>query len=96
MSQDLTIRPQFTAEDVANYVAEYLAKPGNSLGGNLHAVLSDENVDRDSIYFCYGYASAKHDDLGCRLSNLLLGLTTKGRIRAIRLGREKCRTDAQV
>lgn len=41
-----------TVAEVLPLVNAYYAKPGNSVGGNLHIVLDDCNVEDGHVEFC--------------------------------------------
>jgi len=52
----------------------------NPAGGSLHIVLDDGNLGDNSVSFCYGYASAKEDNLGVHIAFLMELMNIKQRI----------------
>lgn len=73
--------PKPTVPDVLPLVHAYYAKPGNSVGGNLHLVLEDANVDDRHVAFCLKVAEDAHDDDGAAIARLLLRMSRTQRIR---------------
>ena len=57
---------------ISKMARAYCAK--NAVGGNLHIVLDDGNVDDSHLTWCEGYACAKDDDEGERLARALARL----------------------
>jgi hypothetical protein len=53
---------------------EYYNLPGNDLGGSLHVVLDDGNVEGQHVLFCMDRASDEGDSLGEVLARELLCL----------------------
>jgi hypothetical protein len=51
---------------------EYYSMEGNKVGGNLHIILDDGNINDSSINFCLNQATIKGDKLGIELCKLLL------------------------
>ena len=51
-----------TIPEVLPQIREYYAKPGNSVGGSLHVVLEDGNVDDFSVMAC-AVIAIRDDDL---------------------------------
>jgi hypothetical protein len=64
-----------TVPEVIGIVRDYYAKPGNSMGGSLHLVLEDGNIDDDSVRFCLQWAIEKGDQDGIGLAGMLLTMT---------------------
>lgn len=60
-------------------VAEFLAMPGNEVGGLLHIVLDDSNVEEEHIEWCREQARAANDEDVFWLAQLLLTLTEEQR-----------------
>ena len=54
---------------------EYYNIPGNELGGNLHIVLDDGNIEDGSIDFCLKQAEEKNDPKGIQICKLIFELT---------------------
>lgn len=60
---------------VKQLIIYYCSLPGNGAGGKLHIVLSDLNVDNDSLDFCKNECQKHHDNLGVFLINVLYEFT---------------------
>ena len=62
-----------------NYIVqkckEYYQKPGNSVGGNLHIVLDDGNLENSHIQHCKETCIKEHDHDGSKICTLLLQCT---------------------
>jgi len=58
--------------DLVRPAWEYYQREGNSVGGNLHIVLDDGNVERSHVEFCLERATAEGDEAGVVLARLLL------------------------
>lgn len=50
----------------------YYFQEGNSVGGNLHIILNDGNIENSDIQYCLKLCKEKNDLLGIELSELLL------------------------
>ena len=70
-----------TVPDVLPLVDRYYAMPGNSVGGTLHAVLEDGNVDDQSILICRGWAEKKGDTDAVEIADMMLAMTKTQRKR---------------
>ena len=57
----------------------YYSKPENCVGGSLHIVLDDENIEDEHIKWCKNYAKEKGDNEGVLLAELLLKATIQQR-----------------
>lgn len=68
-----------TIPDVLPVANAYYAKPGNSVGGNLHIVLEDGNVETSFVKWCIDEATKQNDADGVALGNLLLQMSTTQR-----------------
>lgn len=64
--------PKPTIPEVAPLIAAYYAKPGNEVGGSLHIVLDDGNIERYHVEFCRRYAEEHNDPDGAALAEILL------------------------
>lgn len=64
-----------TIPDVAPFIEMYYRLPGNSVGGSLHIVLDDGNIDRSFVEYCKEYALEKQDYFGAALANILLRMS---------------------
>lgn len=69
------MRTKPTIPEVMPLVKAYRALPGNSVGGSLHVVLDDGNIDDGSVIHCRRYASERRDDKGVELADLLLQMS---------------------
>ena len=58
-------------ENFKKLKTEYYAIKGNSVGGNLHIVLDDDNYDDESINFCEQACIKSNDEKGKELCKLL-------------------------
>lgn len=61
-----------TVPEVLPLVRAYYAIPGNGVGGHLHVVLDDGNVEDHFVQFCREDAIAAGDAKGLELADLLL------------------------
>ena len=68
-----------TIPEVIPIVKAYYAKPGNGVGGALHIVLDDENVEDEHIEYCKQYAAEIGDTDGIALAELLLRMSKSQR-----------------
>lgn len=64
-----------TVPEVLPLVRAYYAMPGNGVGGNLHIVLDDANVDDGSVHFCINAAREAGDTEGVKLGEVLLAMS---------------------
>lgn len=55
--------------------------PGHGVGGSLHSVLEDSNLERSSIAWCRAYALKEGDTEGARIAESLLRLSRRQRTR---------------
>jgi hypothetical protein len=58
----------------------YISELGNVVGGNLHIVLSDGNVNDGCVKFCIQEAEKNSDWVGAALGKCLLELTEEERM----------------
>ena len=70
-----------TVLDVIPMVRAYYAKPGNIVGGSLHIVLDDMNVDDSHVEWCLAYAIRKNDTDGVALAKVLLQMSKTQRLK---------------
>lgn len=61
--------------EVLPLVRAYYQKPGNGVGGNLHIVLDDGNVEDSHVLFCLECAEQEGDADGIQLCQMLLQMT---------------------
>ena len=73
--------------DVLPLVEEYYRKPGNMVGGNLHVVLEDHNIQNYHLDFCLKEAHAVGDEDGVMLAELLLKMSKTQRLKICRTHR---------
>jgi len=71
-----------TVPDVIPLIEAYYKKPGNEVGGNLHVVLDDYNIDTASVQFCLDQATAENDADGVKLAEMLLQMSRTQRLKA--------------
>ena len=74
-----TIKP--TVPDVLPLVNAYVAKKGNGVGGVLHLVLANKNIDNSHIKFCLAQAIEKEDVDGIHLAGILLKMSKTQRLK---------------
>lgn len=72
--------PDFSPErpsvpEIAEKIREYYTRPGNSVGGSLHVVLDDGNLQPSHIEYCLKYAVESGDSEGAELARALLQMT---------------------
>ena len=74
-----------TVPEVLPLVQAYRDKPGNAVGGSLHVVLDDGNIEDSSIQFCREYAAERGDVDGIALCDLLIQMskTQRSKISAL-------------
>lgn len=68
-----------TVPQVLPLALAYYAKPGNGVGGALHIVLDDGNLDNESINYCITFAIARGDVDAFNLGKLLLQMSATQR-----------------
>ena len=64
-----------TREEVSKLVKDYYAKPDNLVGGNLHVVLDDGNIQDYHIELCLKQAEEERDEDGIILAKALLEMS---------------------
>lgn len=70
-----------TIPEVLPLVKAYVRKPGNEVGGSLHIILDDHNIDDKSCWFCYGFAAGKDDKDGIKIAELLTRMSKTQRLK---------------
>jgi hypothetical protein len=70
-----------TVPDVLPFVDWWYRQPGNAVGGSLHIVLDDTNIDNDSLVFCANYAHEHGDWDGVVLAGMMLQMSKTQRLR---------------
>jgi hypothetical protein len=68
-----------TVPEVLPLVKAFYAKPGNGVGGKLHVVLEDRNVETSHVQFCLDAAKEAGDEDAVALAELLLRMSTTQR-----------------
>ena len=64
-----------TIPDVIPKLREFMLKPENGVGGNLHIVLEDGNVSDGDVVFCINNAIERGDKDGEELARMLLKMS---------------------
>ena len=64
-----------TVPEVLSIVKAYYSKPNNGVGGSLHIVLEDGNIETHHIEFCKENARKNNDLDGVALAELLLKMS---------------------
>ena len=70
-----------TVPDVLPIAKAYLAKPGNAVGGSLHIVLDDGNVQDSHVDHCIERARERGDEDGVLLATLLRQMSRTQRLK---------------
>jgi hypothetical protein len=68
-----------TIPEAIPLLREFANAPGNGVGGSLHIVLEDGNVKDSDVASCIEYARQRGDDLGVKVGELLLSMSTTQR-----------------
>ena len=71
-------------DEIHGAVTHYYRRPGNEVGGPLHLVLDDYNLDDASIDFCIEAAAERGDDAGVALGRAIRNLTRRQRRALVR------------
>lgn len=64
-----------TVPEVLPLIKAYYAKPGNGVGGWLHIVLDDGNIETSHIEYCKQSAIEHNDADGVAIADLLLRMS---------------------
>ena len=64
-----------TVPEVLPLIKSYYAKPLNGVGGSLHIVLEDGNIEDGHIEYCKQYAIEQNDTDGVMIADLLLRMS---------------------
>jgi hypothetical protein len=78
-----------TIPEVHPLVVAYYAKPGNSVGGNLHLVLENKNVSNGHVIHCLTTAIDNDDQDGEILARKLLGMSKTQRLKLANMSKTK-------
>lgn len=78
-------KPKPTIPEVEPLVRSYYSKPGNSVGGTLHIVLDDCNIKDSNVRWCLEECSRIGDEDGKRISELMLRMSRRQRLRLANL-----------
>ena len=70
-----------TIPEVVPLCKAYYAKEGNSVGGSLHIVLEDGNVENHWVQSCREWAVEAGDDDGVALADILLKMSKTQRMK---------------
>ena len=73
-----------TIPEVLPLAKAYVRKPWFGVGGNLHIVLDDGNIENSNILFCQDLCRGDKDVDGERLCGLLLQMTKTQRRKIVR------------
>lgn len=69
------ITPKPTVPEVLPRARDYVARPGNEMGGRLHIVLEDGNYEDRHVKFCHDQCVLDGDHEGEFLCDLLLAMS---------------------
>jgi hypothetical protein len=64
-----------TVADVVKMVNAYYRLDGNSVGGNLHVVLSDGNLETKHVEYCRNHAAEQGDVQGVEIADAMLAMS---------------------
>jgi len=64
-----------TIPEVMPLIKAYYAISGNGVGGNLHIILDDGNIDNEDVKFCLDECKKSCDSEGVILCGLLLRMS---------------------
>lgn len=70
-----------TVPEVEPLVIAYCAKDGNGVGGSLHIVLDDGNVNDGHVEWCIEHARELGDEDGVKLGKILLQMSKTQRLK---------------
>lgn len=70
-----------TVPEVMPLIEAYYAKSGNGVGGSLHIVLEDGNVEDHHVRWCLECAEKHGDTDGVELAKLLLAMSKTQRLK---------------
>lgn len=70
-------------DDVLPLCERYYEQAGNELGGSLHILLDDFNVEHQHVEFCILQASLNQDQFGAALAGLILVLSKTQRLKLV-------------
>lgn len=70
-----------TIPEVVALLKVYCAKPGNGVGGALHIVLDDGNIDDRHVLWCKAHATEIGDQDGAVIAEKLVSMTKTQRKR---------------
>lgn len=73
--------PKFTVPEVLPLVQAYYSIPGNGVGGSLHIVLDDDNVQDWCVDACIERATEKGDHRGEALARILRSMSRTQRLK---------------
>jgi hypothetical protein len=76
MNQDKPLVPE-----VAQKIKAYLSIPGNEIGGNLHLVLQNGNIQDKHVLFCKQQATESGDSMAAELADTLLKMSKTQRLK---------------
>lgn len=74
-----------TIPEVLPLIKEYLKRPENVVGGNLHIVLDDGNITNGNIEFCHRQAAQHGDTTGMEIAKNLLMMSMTQRKKIVEL-----------
>lgn len=84
MGSDLKQNTMTKIEQIIEAAREYYSVPGNEVGGNLHIVLDDGNINNRHIEWCINEASKQGDEKGVALGKMLLDCSITQRKKVIK------------
>lgn len=73
--------PRLTVPDVLPRVKAYVNQPGNGVGGRLHIILDDGNVQDHDVQWCIDNALEVGDVEAAEIGRLLLSMTKTQRLK---------------
>ena len=74
-------RTKPTIPEVLPLITRFAKLPANSVGGCLHIVLDEGNVDESSVKSCLDYAIERNDSLAVEVAEILLRMSKTQRLK---------------
>lgn len=69
-------------------LSKFKSVEGNGVGGTLHIILDDLNVEDRNVWWCLEYAKSKGDELGAELAREMVAMSKTQRLKLCRMFNE--------
>jgi adenine-specific DNA methylase len=76
---------KLTIPEVLPLIKKFANTEGNEVGGKLHIVLDDENIEDNHIEFCLEQAIREKDNLGIEVAETLLKMSKTQRLKLAKM-----------